>query len=83
MVYDVSGPKTGYRVVAVDGKAVERAQSPIDTVIPNAVIEPGAHTLSLEHHTGTTATVSASFEAGKRYRLELKNDEVTVAEDSD
>ena len=77
---------SGYQVVAVDGKPVKRARSSIHTVVPFALIEPGSHTLSVEPRSGGTlkaTTVSASFEAGKRYRLKLENDEVTVVEDAD
>jgi hypothetical protein len=76
----------GYEVTAVDGKPVERARSPICTVVPYAIIEPGVHTLSLKPPSWSNikaTTVSASFESGKRYRLELNNEEVTVVEDTD
>ena len=86
---DVAVPATldsGYKVVAVDGKPVERARSSIDTVVPVAIIQPGTHTLSIEPHFGATleaTTVSAAFEAGKRYRLKFEDEGVTVVEDAD
>lgn len=84
IVNDVTGRDFECQVVAVDGKPVERLGSffSLRTVIPNAIVEPGVHTLTLEPRSGKNLTVSASFEAGKRYRIKLENDEVKVVEDT-
>jgi hypothetical protein len=85
IVNDVTGTDVEYQVVAVDGKPVERLGSffSIRTVVPYVVVEPGTHSLSLMPRSGETMTVSASFAAGKRYRLNQENDVVTVVEDTD
>ena len=87
-VDDVTGEApfvSGYCVVAVDGKPVQRARSAVDTVIPIALIDPGEHTLSVKIRGAeppAEMTVSARFEEGKRYRLKRENGEVSVVEDS-
>lgn len=88
IVDDVTGKapsESGYCVVAVDGKPVQRARSGVDTVIPMALIDPGEHELSLNtRNAGSPAEtiVSATFEAGKRYRIKNENGEVSVVEDN-
>jgi len=77
---------SGYRLVAVDGKPVKRQSSHWDTVIPYAILEPGVHTLTLERRIGSDATttkVSASLEAGKRYRFKGEAETVVVVEDAE
>lgn len=86
-INDVSVPgpiDSGYKVVAVDGKPVERLESSVHTVIPFATVESGEHTLSLEPSVGnglTPTVVTASFEAGKRYRIHREAGAVSVVED--
>lgn len=83
----VPAPKdSGYQVVAVDGKLVQRKESSVVTVVPYAIVQPGKHTLSLAPQSGNdleALTVSAEFEAGKQYRLKLEDGVVTVIEDTD
>ena len=78
---------SGYHLVAVDGKPVERVQSDgLITYVPLAIVEPGTHTLSLEPRDGSTpevTTVTTTLEAGKRYRFKRENNSVTVVEDVD
>jgi hypothetical protein len=77
-------PNYDYKVVAVDGKPVERMHGYLATYVPYAVIEPGNHTLSLDPDVLSTAqatTLSASFEAGKTYRIKRENETVTVVEE--
>ncbi len=84
---DVSVPGgVKYEIVAVDGKPVERWRHPVHTVIPYVIVEPGTHTLSLQPRPGEDrmpATVVGSFEAGKRYRLELDGQEPNIIEDAE
>jgi hypothetical protein len=89
IIDDVTGnPATvaGYRIAQVDGHDVERARSHVITYVPVAIVTPGKHTLTLEPKDGETpetATVSASFEAGKRYRIRRQSDAIVVVEDED
>lgn len=76
---------SGSCVVAVDGKPVQRARSGVVTVIPMALVDPGEHTLSLKSHDAdlpAETTVSATFEACKRYRIKHENGEVSIVEES-
>jgi hypothetical protein len=78
--------EAGYKLVAVDGKPVERRQSRVSSVVPFALIEPGTHKLSLELKKTVISnpeltTITASFEAGKQYRFKVDQDVVTVVED--
>jgi hypothetical protein len=76
----------GYRVLDVDGKPVKRTEGIITTVIPMAIVEPGTHTLKIEPGKDAVqvTTVSASFEAGKLYRIvpDGNNNSVTVVEEN-
>ncbi|MBC8871357.1 MAG: hypothetical protein H8E44_18175 [Planctomycetes bacterium] len=70
-------------VVAVDGKPVRRARSPTVTVIPMALVEAGEHTLTLNILSKDSlaySTVTATFEAGKGYRIKSENGELSVVE---
>ncbi len=87
-----SSEESGYRVISVDGKSVERIQSPgLATIIPFAIVKPGVHTLGLEPDRLNTesgqdrkaTTVTATFEQDKRYRIQLDQETVTVVEDRD
>lgn len=89
IVNDITGAETidsGYLVLAVDGKPVKRTEGIITTVIPMAIVEPGTHTLKIEpgKDAAQVTTVSASFEAGKLYRIvpDRNNNSVTVVEDN-
>jgi hypothetical protein len=77
---------SGFRLVAVDGRPVKRQNSHWIDVIPYAILEPGAHTLTLERRVGSdsaTTTVSASLEAGKRYRFKAEAESVVIVEDAE
>jgi hypothetical protein len=77
---------SGYRLVAVDGKPVKRQDSHWVTVVPFAILEPGAHMLTLERGIGSdarTTTVSVLLEAGKRYRFKAEAETVVVVEDTE
>jgi hypothetical protein len=86
VINDVAVPGGApYKIVAVDGNPVERCQHWIHTVVPYVVVAPGTHTLSLDVYPGKDlqpATVVGSFEAGKRYRLEVGGRGPAVVEDS-
>lgn len=60
----------GYRVVAVDGKPTVRASHPIHTVIPEVIVEPGEHTLTI-HPDGADETfeIAATITSGAQYRV--------------
>ena len=78
--------QTGYRLVAVDGKPVQRLKSSVNTVIPFAVVPPGNHTLGLEpdlHSDKPRITISADLAEGKRYRFAAREQGVVVVEDVD
>jgi hypothetical protein len=89
IIDDVSGRPpiiAGYCITQVDGHGVERARSHVITYVPVAIVPPGKHTLTLELKDGetpTTTTVSASFVAGKRYRIRRQDDAIVVLEDED
>lgn len=75
---------SGYRVSEVDGVPAQRAYSGVVTVVPYVVLTAGEHTLAVESRSGNslpTAEVTATFEAGKRYRLERKANALLVVED--
>jgi len=77
---------SGYRLVAVDGRPVERQKSKVNTVVPYAIITPGNHTLTLEPELGSNnpkTTISANIEEGKHYRFAVKEGNVVVVEDID
>ncbi len=81
IVDDVTGKApyvTGYCVVAVDGEPVQRAKSSTVTIIPMVIVEPGHHTLTIGER-----TVTATFEAGKSYRIKSENGELSVVEKVD
>ncbi|MDZ4819207.1 MAG: hypothetical protein SGJ20_09570 [Planctomycetota bacterium] len=85
VLHDCSPPRdfdTGYSVIAVDGRPVERASHPIHTVVPQALIPAGTHTLALDADDDPTkvATVTAHFEAGKSYQLEMTDGQLGIAE---
>jgi hypothetical protein len=86
IVDDVTGKSpfvSGYCVVAVDGKPVRRAKSATVTVIPMALVESGEHTLTLNVGSGDAlaeSTVTATFEAGKGYRIKSENGKLSVVE---
>ncbi len=74
----------GSCITAVDGQPVDRARGRVVTYVPVAIVRPGTHTLTVklpEGETPETMTVSASFEAGKRYRIRRETDRVAVIED--
>ena len=86
--------ETGYRVVAVDGKPVERAHgkvpSSISSIAPLAWVEPGTHKLTLQMDNDLKAknsdqpqelTISAKLEAEKKYRIAKKNGTVALVPD--
>lgn len=82
-VVDDVTDKAPLGVVAVDGKPVQRLHDSWVTVVPMALVDPGEHTLRLKPHDAESpaeTTVSATFEAGKRYRLNRENGEVSVVE---
>jgi len=86
--------ETGYRVVAVDGKAVERAHgkvpSSISSFAPLAWVPPGKHSLTLQMDSDLKAknaelpqevTISAKLEADKKYRIAMKDGTATLVPD--
>ena len=86
--------ETGYRVVAVDGKPVERAHgkvpSSISSIAPLAWVQPGKHSLTLqmdndlkEKHAELPqeVTISAKLEADKRYRIAMKDGTAALVPD--
>jgi len=86
--------ETGYRVVAVDGKPVERAHgkvpSSITSFAPLAWISPGSHSLTLQMDNDFKAknselppevTISAKLEADKKYRIAKKDGSVALVPD--
>jgi hypothetical protein len=87
VIDDVTGKPpfvAGSCITAVDGHAVDRARGHVVTYVPVAIVTPGKHTLTVklsDGETPETTTVSASFEAGKRYRIKRNNDSVIVVED--
>ena len=53
-------------------------------MIPNALVPPGQHTLTVEPETGSNGqktTISANLEAEKRYRFAIQNGNVALVED--
>ena len=76
---------SGYRVIAVDGKPEERANSPhIITVAPVVLVDGGEHTLTLESQGDKklpNKTLVAVFEATKRYRIKKDGPVFSVVED--
>ncbi len=77
---------SGYRVTQVDGQAADRAQSKLVTVVPFVLVKPGERRLGLQPRTGEDLSpieVTATFDAGKRYRLKRDGDVVTVVEDTE
>jgi hypothetical protein len=86
--------ETGYRVVAVDGKPVERAHgkvpSSISSFAPLAWVQPGTHSLTLQMDNDFKAknsdqpqevTISAKLEADNKYRIARKDGTVTLVPD--
>ena len=78
-----------FEVVAVDGKAPERAYHWLHTDVPNVVVKPGMHAVTVRLTSPLNsetkprlATVSALFEDRKLYIPELQNDEITFVERS-
>ena len=63
------------RILDIDGRPVQRAKSKYITVIPVAIVAPGAHTFRVRFETGPlgaaaeTLVVSATVDAGKRYQF--------------
>jgi hypothetical protein len=77
---------SGYRVVAVDGKPAERARSAVVTVVPFVLVQAGEHKLSLEPKNGESLAatdVTATFDSGKRYRIQRENGVVSVIEEAE
>jgi hypothetical protein len=75
-----------YFVVAVDGKPARRMEGDMIDPTPCVVVTPGNHTLNLEQRTGESpksATISSSFQAGKRYRIKDEDGEPVIAEAPD
>ena len=76
---DVSstGTSSGYRLIKIDGKDVQRDSSQIATVIPYAHLEPGNHELTFKRDFNDICsydrpeelTLGAEIEAGKKYML--------------
>jgi hypothetical protein len=86
--------ETGYRLVAVDGKPVERAHgkgmSSISSFVPYAWVQPGTHSLTLQMDNDFKAknselpqevTISAKLEAEKKYRIAMKDGTATLIPD--
>ena len=67
-----------YCVQAVDGEPVQRVSSPVATMVPLAIAEPGEHTLTIGK-----SHVTAYFESGKSYRIKKENDALSVVEKAD
>jgi hypothetical protein len=77
---------TGYQLVAVDGKPVERCRSHIQTMVPYAIVAPGHHTLTLEPESGSDnkkTLIQVNVEEGKRYRFSRRENGVALVEDVD
>ena len=74
----------GYDVVEVDGKPAKRASSPIHTVLPDVLLEPGEHTLTLKPKRSEEkpiTKITVTVEAGKAYRLANDGEAVSVIEE--
>jgi hypothetical protein len=75
------------RLIAVDGKPVERARSKYVTVIPFARVKAGTHTFRVrmrEDESGApaeTLLVSATVVAGKVYRFEERSGALQLTEE--
>jgi hypothetical protein len=81
---------SGYELVAIDDKPVERKQSRLKKTPPYALVEPGVHKLTLSPKSTANpqpkpTTISAVIEAGGKYRIKVsKEDEsVYVVDDAD
>ena len=77
---------SGYRLIAVDGKPVEREEGIVNTVVPFAIVAPGNHTLTLEPQSASNnpkTKISVNVDAGKRYRFAVEKGNVVVVEDVD
>jgi hypothetical protein len=80
---------SGYALVAVDGKPVQRTGGEISTSPPHAWVDAGEHSLTLRpKHSDTKdptlqseVTISAKVEPYKRYRIAKQNDKVSLVED--
>ncbi len=85
---------SGYTLVAVDGKPVERAHgkgmNSLVDYVPFAWVEPGTHSLTLKRSVNSNSkippvkaevTITATLEANKRYRFDAKEGTVTLVDD--
>jgi hypothetical protein len=75
-----------YQIAEVDGKPVVRQSGIVNTVVPFAIVTPGSHVFLLKPEIASsvpagTISISATVEAGKRYRLVRKEGRVSLVED--
>jgi len=75
------------RILDVDGQPVERAKSKYVTVIPEALVEPGSHTLRVRFEpnpigaTAETLSLSVRLDAGKRYEFTVRDGALQLVEE--
>jgi hypothetical protein len=75
------------RILDVDGQPVERAESRYVTVIPEALVEPGSHTLRVRFEpdpvsaTAETLSLSVRVDAGKRYEFTVRDGALQLVEE--
>jgi hypothetical protein len=87
IINDVMGGRA--RLLAVDGKPPRRAQGKYVTVIPFALVKPGAHEflvrLAADQHGAAEETllVSGKVMTGRRYRLQSAGEGVRLVEESE
>jgi hypothetical protein len=80
---------SGYALVAVDGKPVERAGEGVSTTPPFAWVDSGEHALTLKpKHSDSKdptlqseVTITAKVEPYKKYRIAKQNDRISLVED--
>ena len=60
----------GFQIATVDGQLANRWHSPVMTMVPYVLVEPGRHTFTLD---GTVETFVAEVENGKRYRTDIQS----------
>lgn len=70
-----------YRLVAVDGRPVQRASHPLVTVVPEAIVEPGSHAFTVTRDDADDAqTFVAQVDSGRRYRIAEDDGELRLTE---
>jgi hypothetical protein len=85
-INDTTSKSPCCHVIAVDGKPPERVSHPTITMLPNAVIKPGEHTITAVTEKNTknekTVVVTFYFESGKWYLLRYQNEQLHIVEET-